>query len=51
MTIKLYDPELAKRVTLTGQKILRELMEKLFEQGYADAGKELKNEITDYGIL
>lgn len=44
MIIKLYDPELAKRVTLTGQKILRELIEKLFEQGYADAGKEMKNE-------
>jgi len=30
--IKLYDPELAKSVTLTGQKILKELIEKLAEQ-------------------
>ena len=42
--IKLYDPELTKSVTLTGQKILKELIEELAEQGYDDVVKELKNE-------
>ena len=42
--IKLYDPELAKSFTLTGQKILKELIEKLAEQGYDDVVKEFKND-------
>lgn len=45
--IKLYDPKLAKSVTLTGQKIVRELIEKLAEQGCDDIVKELKNERTN----